>query len=76
MMKSAEPVRDDDQSWVLDLNCQKALASIRNCKLEYKGRTMCYVRKMAKDVIEVEARGTLKEEYCFALAIAAFLCPL
>jgi hypothetical protein len=60
----------------LDLNCPNALASIKNCRLEEGGRTMCYVRKVAKDVVEVEASGAVKEKCCFALAIASFLCPL
>jgi hypothetical protein len=75
-MTNTEPARAADQSWVLDLNCPHALASIKNCRLEDNGKTVCYIRKVAKNVVEIEARGLLKEKYCFALAVASFLCPL
>jgi hypothetical protein len=73
---SIEPDRDEDQSWILDLNCPHALASIKNCRLDDNGKTVCYIRKVAKNVLEIEARGLLREKHCFALAIASFLCPL
>jgi hypothetical protein len=75
MLETTEPGCSDDMTWSVDLNSGNAMSSIKNCALESMGVPYCYVRKVAKNELEIEGR-TLDDIYLFAIAIAiaSFLC--
>jgi hypothetical protein len=70
---TTEPIRTDNDAWIVDLNADAVLSSIKNCRLEWEGTPYCYVRKVGKNVLEIEARAI--DEVClFAIAVASFIC--
>ena len=73
-LKSVEP-ECVDGVWEIDLNSDESLRSIKNCQLVSDDkRTFCFIRKMAKSKLEIEARVPLDELRLFAMTIASFLC--
>jgi hypothetical protein len=70
---SADPVQTD-AGWVLDIGNEEALISIKNCRLDALGRPYCYVRKVAKNSLELEAKSIIDEMAVFAIGIGSFLC--
>jgi hypothetical protein len=72
-LTSADPT-ETDAGWILDIGREDALTSIKNCRLEAHGRPYVYVRKTAKNVLELEAKAVIDELAVFAIAIGSFLC--
>jgi hypothetical protein len=72
-LASADPT-ETDAGWILDIGKEDALTSIKNCRLEAYGRPYVYIRKMKKNVLELEAKSVIDELVVFAMAIGSFLC--
>jgi hypothetical protein len=70
---SAEPIHTNN-GWVLDIGKEEAMVSIKNCRLDALGRPYVYVRKVAKDTIELEAKSVIDQMAVFAIGIGSFLC--
>lgn len=73
-LENVAPVFKDD-SWIVDLNSNDAISSIKNCKLIGDDQNpYAYIRKMEKEVLEVETLEEFDEICVFAFAISSFLC--
>ncbi|KAH0791877.1 hypothetical protein GPJ56_004234 [Histomonas meleagridis] len=77
-LMSAKPqYNPQTEEWFVDLGTDEALSSIKNSRLEDENHMLyAYVRKTAKNVLEVEARTCIDKMRVFAIAIASFLCDL
>ena len=52
---------------------RKALKSIKNCKLCFNGDEIVAVRKVSKNDVEVDAKGTISFLACFTIAIFMYV---
>ena len=50
-----------------------ALKSIKNCKMCFDGEEILAIRKIAKNDVEIDAKGTLSFLTCFTIAMFMFL---
>ena len=72
-LKSKPPVQEGG-SWVVDLNCDNVVASIKNCCIEDSNNVpYFYVRKISEDVLEIEANQAISDTIVFALGIISFI---
>jgi hypothetical protein len=52
---------------------RKAMSSIKNCRFCHNGEEIVAVRKVQKNVVEVDAKYNVSFMYCFVIGIAMFL---
>ena len=52
---------------------RKAIKSIKNCKLCYDGEEIVAVRKVGKNDVEIDAKGTISFLACFSIAIFMYV---
>ena len=52
---------------------RKAIRSVKNCKLCYNGDEIVAVRKVGKNDVEVDAKGTISFLACFTIAIFMYV---
>ncbi|EAY13857.1 hypothetical protein TVAG_044170 [Trichomonas vaginalis G3] len=52
---------------------RKAIPSIKNCKMCFNGEEIIAVRKVAKDDVEIDAKGTISFLACFSIALFMFV---
>jgi hypothetical protein len=73
-MNTVEPEATDDMKWVVDLNSDDVIASIKNCRLEDEDSLdYIIIRKAYEDCLEVETTLNISALYVFAIAISSFL---
>jgi hypothetical protein len=73
-LESAEPEMLGAGKWSLYLKSDHAISSIRNCRLDDEmHRHYCYVRKMSRNLLEIEARDCLPDLCLFAIGISSWL---
>lgn len=73
-LKSAEPTISSEGVWEIDLNSYDSITSIKNCRLDGENGPHCFIRKMEKSKLELEARTVIDELRLFAIGIGSFLC--
>lgn len=76
-LSNEEPSLDDEGRWIIDLHSSQAIGSIKNARMiDEKRHPYIFIRKIDKDVLEIEAAPTFEEVWLFAMTICDFLCKL
>jgi hypothetical protein len=73
-LDSADPEMTGRGKWSLYLKSERAISSVKNCRLDDEmHHHYCYVRKLEKNVLEIEARESLPDICIFGIGLASWL---
>lgn len=75
MLESVDPILDDEGGWIIDLNTDNAISSIKNSRFEDSDHNpVIIIRKVEESELEIEYADFFNEFIAFSLCMASFLC--